>query len=346
MSRIIDLRSDTVTQPSRAMREAMANATVGDDVLDGDPTVRTLELRVAELLGKEAGLFFPTGSMANVAAVWLHTSPGTEMLVDADSHILRGEMAAAAALCGVQPRAVRATPLFDADALREAILPPSIDDPELSLVCMENTHNSAGGQVLPLDAMRGIANVARDVGVAVHLDGARLWNASAATGMSLSDFASCADTVMVSFSKALGAPVGAALVGTKAHMVRAHRIRKRLGGGMRQSGVIAACGLYGLEHNLARITEDHVAARDFAAIVDGAGGARVVPPETNIVMIDLPSRSASEVVTRAHEVGVRVLEWTPTRIRAVMHLDVSISEVRYAAQRLAEVLDASEPSGR
>lgn len=338
----LDIRSDTVTTPSRAMREAMANAAVGDDVLDGDPTVRQLELHVAELLGKERALFFPSGSMANVTAIALHTTPGTEILVDADAHILEGEIAAAAGICGVQVLPVRgATAVFTAADLRATIRTPSIHSPEPSLVCIENTHNGAGGVITPLAEMRAVADVAREHHLPVHLDGARLWNASAASGTSLRAFAAVVDTVMVSFSKGLGAPVGAALAGTAQQMERAHRIRKRLGGGMRQSGIIAAGALYALQHNLGRLVEDHAAAREFAALVDGAGGARVVPPDTNIIMVDLPEPRAFEMVARAEEQGVRLTAWHQSRIRAVTHLDAPVVAVREAGRILRALLEGA-----
>lgn len=336
----LDLRSDTVTQPTRAMRLAMADAEVGDDVLDGDPTVRRLERRVAELLGKEAALFFPTGTMANQAAIWVHTEPGTEILIDADAHIVHWEIAGAAALCGVQARQVRGTaPVYDAADLRAAIRPVSIHSAEPSLVCIENTHNGAGGVVTGLAGMRAIQQVAREHRLPVHVDGARLWNAAAATGASLAELAACADTVMVSFSKGLGAPVGAALAGPADLIVRAHRVRKRLGGGMRQSGILAAAALHGLDAHLGRLPDDHAAARLLAGIVDGIGGARVVPPDTNIVMIDLPVAAADQVVTRAAELGVRVSSWTPSRVRAVTHLDAPAERVEEGARALARALE-------
>jgi threonine aldolase len=336
---VIDLRSDTVTRPSSAMREAMANAEVGDDVLDRDPTTLMLEQRTAALLGKERALFFPTGSMANQAAIWLHGAPGSEIVVDGHSHIMLGEMAGAAGLAGVQMRTVDAAAAgYTAAELRAFIRPVTIDDPERSLVCVENTHNGGGGAVIPVEELRAIQEVAREHALPVHLDGARLWNASAASGTSLSAFASTADTVMVSFSKGLGAPVGAALAGTTRQMERAHRIRKRLGGGMRQSGIIAAGALYGLEHNLARLADDHAAAKAFASIVDGAGGARVVPPDTNIVMIDLPFATADVMVERVAARGVLLLPWLPNRVRAVTHLDAPLALVRRAAEIVREEL--------
>ncbi len=220
------------------MRQAMANADVGDDVLDGDPTVSRLEARVAELLGKEAGLFFPTGSMANMTGLAVHAALGSEALLDEDAHIIHGEMAGAAGLLGVQVRLVRVgkgRTVMNADDLRRAIRAPSKHDPAISVICLENTHNGAGGKVTTLGDMRAMREVAREHGIPVHMDGARLWNASAATGTSLADFGSTADTVMLSFSKALGCPVGAILVGDAPAMKRAHAVRKRFGGGMRQS---------------------------------------------------------------------------------------------------------------
>lgn len=341
---MIDLRSDTVTRPSPAMRAAMANAEVGDDVLDGDPTVRRLESTVAEMLGKDAALFFPSGTMANQAAVWVQTQPGTEILIDADAHIVHWEIAGAAALCGVQIRPVRgASPVMTAHDLESAIRPPSSGAAEPSLVCAENTHNGAGGAVMRLDALRAIREVAARAGVPLHLDGARLWNAAAAAGVTLAEFAACADTIMVSFSKGLGAPVGAMLVGDRDAIARAHRVRKRFGGGMRQSGILAAAALYALDHNLARLTDDHEAAQRIAGATQGIGGASVVAPDTNIVMIDLPSPRAEEVVARAGELGVRISSWHARRIRAVTHLDVSAEEAEQAGAVIARALAETLP---
>ena len=339
----IDLRSDTVTRPTPAMRRAMAEAEVGDDVLDGDPTVRRLEARVAEMLGKEAGLFFPTGTMANQAAVWLLSAPGTEIFVDTNAHIVHYEHAGAAALAGVQVRLVPSHgAVMDAVSLRQMIRPPSPHVPDASLVCVENTHNGAGGRITPLTELRAIRDVARENGLPVHLDGARLWNAAVASGTSLADFAACADTAMVSFSKGLGAPVGAALVGSREHIRRSWMIRKRLGGGMRQSGVLAAAALHGLDHHLARMPEDHARARQLADSVDGVAGARVVSPDTNIVMIDLRAGiSAFEIVREAATRDVLLTPWSPTRIRAVTHLDVDDAAVRRAGDVIRELLEAA-----
>ena len=337
---VVDLRSDTVTKPTLAMRRAMADAEVGDDVLDGDPTVRALETRVAELLGKDRALFFPSGTMANQTGVWLLARRGTEIFLDAEAHLIHWEIAGLAALCGVQPRPVRgAGAVFDAEALRAAIRPPSPHAPQASLVCVENTHNGAGGKVTPLPALQAIRDVATQHRLPVHMDGARLWNASVATGTDLADFAACADTVMVSFSKGLGAPVGAALAGSAAAMQDAWQARKRFGGGMRQSGILAAAALHGIEHHWPRMHEDHERARDLAGAVDGVGGARVVAPDTNIVMIDLPAGlAAPDVVARCAEHGVKVTAWNASRVRAVTHLDVDRAAVRRAGEVLAGAL--------
>lgn len=341
---LIDLRSDTVTRPTAAMRHAMAHAEVGDDVLDGDPTVGRLEARVAELLGKDAGLFFPTGSMANLTGVATLSTWGSEVLLDANAHLIHGEMAAMAPLCGVQIRPVPPDParlVMAADDLRRAMRAPSKHDAVISLVCLENTHNGAGGVVTPLAELQALRAVAEEFCLPVHMDGARLWNASVASGTSLAEFAACADTVMLSFSKGLGCPVGAILVGDSGTIHRAYAIRKRFGGGMRQSGVLAAAALHALDAHMDRLGDDHENARALARSIDGAGGAKVVFPDTNIVMIDLPDGVAGErVVAHAKACGVLVSEWSPTRLRAVTHLDADADAVARASEILSAALDA------
>lgn len=336
---MIDLRSDTVTRPSPAMRRAMAEAEVGDDVLDGDPTVRRLEETVARQLGKAQGLFFPTGTMANQAALWLLGERGTEVYCHEDSHIVNWELAGTAGLIGLQPRLVRGAPVLEPDALRAMLRPASPHAPRASLVCAENTHNGAGGMVTPLAKLQEIRGVAADAGLPLHLDGARLWNAHVATGTSLADFAACADSVMLSFSKGLGAPVGAVLVGSAQVMAKAWETRKRFGGGMRQSGILAAAALHGLEHNLPRMHEDHRRARQFAEGLATIADLSVVKPDSNIVMVDLPPRlDAVRVTARAREAGVLVSPWNARRIRAVLHLDVDDAACATAVARLQEVL--------
>lgn len=339
----IDLRSDTVTKPTVAMRRAMAEAEVGDDVLDGDPTVGRLEARVAELLGKDRGMFFPSGTMANQTAVWLQAERGTEVLLDADAHLVHWEHAGLAALVGVQPRpvgAVKGRLVMGAATLAAAVRPHSIHAPRATLVCVENTHNGAGGVVTPLDELRAMREVARAHALPMHMDGARLWNAAAATGTPIDQLAGCVDTVMVSFSKGLGAPVGAVLAGPAAVMDGAWTVRKRMGGGMRQSGILAAAALHALDHHRDRLSDDHARARALAAAVAGAGDCTVVAPDTNILMIDLPRPVAPVVAARAAAQGVFVSTWSATRLRAVTHLDVDDGAIRRAGEVLAEALEA------
>ena len=337
----IDLRSDTVTRPTAAMRQAIAAAHVGDDHLDGDPTTRALEARVAELLGKEAGLFFPTGTMANQAAVLIHSQPGNELLLDADSHIVNLTGGGVAAFAGVQMRFIApAGRTVSAADIKRTVRPPSKYSPRASLVLVENTHNTGGGAVTPLSDLQDIGETTRELGIPLHLDGARLWNVETASGVPVAQYASCADTVMVSFSKGLGAPVGAALAGSARAMEDAWHARKRLGGALRQSGIIAAGALFGLEHHRARLSEDHANARRFAAALEGIDGVRIIAPDTNIVMIDLTAPlTAPEIARRAEAAGLRIAVWSPTRLRVVTHLDASTEDVDSAATILRGVLE-------
>lgn len=323
------------------MLAAIVEAELGDDWLDGDPTTRRLEERVAELLGKEDALFFPSGTMANQTAIWVLAERGTEIYADITSHIVDRESVGAAGVGGVQIRTVTGEgPMMDAPALEAAIRPKSPFRPRPSLVCIENTHNTAGGLVTPEAGVRAISDVARRHGCNVFLDGARLWNAAVASNTAPRDFAVHADLVMVSFSKGLGAPAGAVLAGTDDLIMQADEHRHRLGGVMRQSGILTAGALYGLEHNMSRLGEDHAKAASFAAIVDRAIAAAVIPPETNIVMVDLaPGLNAHDVVRRAAEEGVKLQPWTRTRVRAVMHLDVSVDDAERAAQVVLHALD-------
>jgi threonine aldolase len=338
---VIDLRSDTVTRPTPAMRRAMAEAEVGDDVLDGDPTVLALQERVAAMLGKERALFVPTGTMGNACGLWVHGRHGTEAYAHDDSHIVNWEIAGLSGLRGLQPRMVRGAPVMTLETLQAAVRPASKHAPTASVVCFENTHNGAGGMVTPLVQLRAMADYARTtLKLPIHLDGARLWNAHIATGTPLAEFAACADTVMVSFSKGLGAPLGACVAGSAAHMDEAFMARKRLGGGMRQSGIVAAAALHGLKHHLARLADDHANAKRLATIVaDAVPDVQVVPPDTNIVMIDLPARiNAATVTARAKELGVLVSQWHASRVRVVLHLDASAEQVERAGKALEEAL--------
>ena len=338
---MIDLRSDTVTRPTPAMRDAIAAAEVGDDALGDDPTVRRLEERVAELLGKERALLFPSGIMANETALVVLGRPGTEAVVEATCHLVDWEEAAAAAWAGMQLRGVATDDgVLTAEHVRAAIRPASPYQPRTSLVCIENTHNAAGGKVMPLETMRAVRDVARGRGLPVHLDGARLWNASAATGVSVADYAGTADTVMVTLSKGLGCPVGSMLAGSRDVMEEAWRVRRRMGGSMRQAGILAAAGLYALDHHLDRLEEDHRRAALLAELAGEIDGVRTIPPETNIVMMDLlhPDLDAPTVVAGMAEQGVAVTAFAARRLRAVTHMDVDDDGIRAAAGALERVL--------
>lgn len=337
----IDLRSDTVTRPSPAMRRAMADAEVGDDVLDGDPTTRRLEERVAELLGTEDALFFPSGTQANQTGIALVTEPGTELVLEANAHLVHSEVAGVAALSGVQIRPIT-TPdgLLTPELVRGVIRAPSPHVPRTTALAIENTHNTAGGRVLNAAAVDALVRVARESRMAVHLDGARLWNAAVAVGVPPARLTQGADTVMVSISKGLGCPVGSCLGFKKSMRARAWEIRKRLGGGMRQSGILAAAGLYALDQNLSRIGEDHANARRFAELLSGNPAVRPSVPESNIVMVDLlRERDTPESVSpRLAQAGVRLAPWGPRRLRAVTHLDVTRADVERAARIILDTL--------
>ncbi len=337
---IVDLRSDTVTRPSPGMRRAIAEAEVGDDVLGDDPTVKVLQERLAELLGKEAALFFPSGTQANQVGILLNTQPGSEAICEANAHIFHYEFAGAAAWSGVQLRPVpTADGVLTAELAQPCIRAASPHLMRTSAVCAENTHNMAGGVVMPLEALRGLRELADEHGLSLHLDGARLWNGSAATGRAPAEFAALADTVMVCFSKGLGAPIGSALAGTGEAMARAHEWRKRLGGGMRQVGILAAAALYALEYNLLRVADDHARAKRLADSVDALEGFRVIAPETNIIMIDIerddlaPEDAAGFLAGR----GVWILPMGPRRLRAVTHLDVEDAGIERACAAFAEL---------
>jgi len=323
------------------MRQAMAEAEVGDDVLDQDPTTRRLERRVAELLGQDDALFFPSGTQANQTAVALLTRPGTELLLEANAHLVHYELGGVAANWGVQIRPI-ASPdgLLSGELLGAALRPASPHVPRAGAVAVENTHNAAGGRVMPPAVMDGIIAVAQDAGLRVHLDGARLWNGAAALGVPPSRLARGAATVMVSLSKGLGCPVGSCLAFAAAQRPLAWEIRKRLGGGMRQSGILAAAGLYALDHNLQRITDDHANARLLAEQLGPCPAVRAAVPETNILMIDLvrPGDSAATVLPTLAEAGVLLVPFGPVRLRAVTHLDVSRSDVARAADVIRSVL--------
>ena len=319
----------------------MADAEVGDDVYGDDPTVLALQARVARLLGKEAALFTPSGTMANQLALRSQTQPGDEILLDRLSHTLNNESGAAAALSGVQLSTVDSPPGgFGADDMRALRRPVHFAYPLTRLVEMENTHNGRGGEIFRLERMREVAAWARTEGLRVHLDGARLWNAHVATGVPLADYAACADTVSVCFSKGLGAPVGSALAGDAATMGRAHRFRKMLGGGMRQAGILAAGALYAIDHNLPRLAEDHQKARVLERAVERCSRLRLAyPVETNILIIEVVEKgdTPAAVVQALDREGVKASVWTERTLRFVTHLDASLADVERAAEILRRI---------
>ncbi len=322
----------------------MADAVVDDDVLGKDPTADRLERRVAELLGKDAALFFPSGTQANQAAVILHTHPGTEAVCEAESHVFHYEYADAAWLAGVQLHPVTsARGSLTARDVAAAIRPGDRHHPLTTLLCVENTHNLHGGAVVPLPAMQAIRALSRETSLPVHLDGARLWNAATAAGVALSDFASCADTVTVCISKGLGCPIGSLLAGSSTLIADAWSVRKRLGGGMRQVGILAAAGLWALDHNLDRLGEDHERARRLARETDSIDGLRADVPDTNIVMIHLENDGLNEetVAAELEELGVQLLPAGPGTLRAVTHLDVDDEGIERCLEALSRVAAAS-----
>lgn len=343
-SDIIDLRSDTVTRPGAEMRRAMAEAEVGDDVFGEDPTVNALQARVAEILGKEAGLFVPSGSMANQIAIAVHTHHGDEILVGRDAHSWLFESGATAALAGVQPCIVGTDGRFTADEVRAAFKPDNHHHAPTSLVMLENTHNMGGGLVWEQAEVRAVLGATRDLGLATHLDGARLWNVVAKTGTSAKELADGFDTVSVCLSKGLGAPIGSVLVGSRGQIHRAHRIRKMMGGGMRQAGILAAAGLYALDHNRDRLVEDHENATYLAGAIDGIAGFRVdlAGVHTNIVMVEVAAEhgDASRIEERARQRGLLFVSLGSRRFRLVTHMDVDRGACERAVAILTESISA------
>ena len=339
---MIDLRSDTVTKPTEQMRAAILAAPVGDDVYAEDPTVNELEQRVAGLLGHEAGLFCVSGSMCNMLGVRLLVEPGQEVVCDVQAHIARAEMGAHAALQGVTMRTYPSTRGKVQLAELAKIISPSAGPYLVSTaaVAVENTHNFGGGTIQPFEELLAVGELCREHGIGYHLDGARLWNAHVATGVALEAYGRLFDTVSVCFSKGLGAPVGSVLVGTAENIARARIMRKRLGGGWRQAGVLAAACLYALDHHIQRLADDHAAARAFAEAVASHVPAAVDPElvETNVVVINTGNTRAAPIAAAAAERGVRISALGPYLIRVVTHLDVTVADCESAGQLLGKLL--------
>jgi len=347
---LVDLRSDTITQPTPAMRDVIARAPVGDDVYGEDPTVNALEAAVAALLGKEAAVFMPSGTMTNQIALRCHTEPGDEILLESQAHIYNYEGGGPAALSGATCRLIPGVRgIFTAADLERALRPESVYFPRTKLVCLENTHNRGGGSIYPLPHIRAIARCCHERGLKLHLDGARLWNACVATGISEAEYAAPFDTASVCFSKGLGAPVGSALAGSREAIARARRFRKMFGGGMRQAGTIAAGALYALEHHRERLQEDHLNAKLLAEGLHRLDGVDVdlAAVQTNIVKFRVPSLPAWELAADCAEKGVRVLAIGADSFRAVTHLMVSREQVLRAPSLIAAAIadfDASRSS--
>jgi threonine aldolase len=332
--RPIDLRSDTVTRPSAAMREAMARAEVGDDVYGEDPTVNRLQELAAARLGVEAALFVPSGTMGNQACLRVLARPGDVVLAGENAHLLVYEQNAAAALSGLHVKTIGQGGLFDGADVRRSVTPDESHYAATRVVALENTHNRAGGRVFPLELAKDVAQAAREKDLSVHLDGARLFNAEVATGTPASAWAQLADTVTFCLSKGLGAPVGSLVCGTRARVKELHRARKLLGGGMRQAGILAAAGIFALEHHVERLADDHENARRLADGLARLGFEIDPPPETNMVCFAVRDTRAFLAATRARQLLVNPQEG---RFRAVTHLDVSRADVDEALGRIEEV---------
>jgi len=331
---VIDLRSDTVTQPTKGMRKAMSNAVVGDDVLGDDPTVIELQNQVASLLGKEDGLFVPSGTMSNIVATRTHTSPGDEIITEYKSHIYKYEGGAFAALSGCSIALVPGkNGLMDPEDVSNAIRKSegSLSHyPNGSLVCVENTAQGGGGTVYSQESLDEICKIAKGKDCKLHLDGARLFHAATASGTSLSRIVRDFDTISICLSKGLGAPVGSVLVGTKKTLAQAHRWRKMFGGGMRQAGIIAAAGIYALENNVDRLHEDHRRARQFAEALEGmpSFSVNLETVQSNIVFIGVGKGNTKRVIAELSKNGVEILETDDSTIRAVFHLDITDEDLQ------------------
>ena len=338
MSRIVDLRSDTVTRPVPDMRRAIAEAEVGDDVFGDDPTVNLLQERVASLFGTEAALFVPSGTMSNHVALAAITQPGDEVIMDRFAHIFNNEVAAAATLSGLQLNPIDGIAgVITADQIEPLIRPGSLHQPATRVIALENTHNAAGGRVFPLEEMQRVKRLAESHDVKVHLDGARLGNAVVASGVSFADYVKCADTVSMCFSKGLGAPVGSIVGGDEATIGRARRKRKQFGGGMRQAGILAAAALYALDNHIDRLGEDHANAKRLGEVIDGARGLKLVfPVETNIVIFQVLDGLATmeAFINKLKHHNILVSQSGTSRVRMVTHLDVNAEDIEYVAQTI------------
>ena len=339
----IDLRSDTITKPSKAMREYMMQAEVGDDVFAEDPTVNRLQEKVAELLGKEAALFVPSGTQANQICINANTQPGQEVIVDYNAHIFNYESGAGGMLSGIQLHPILGKNGFPSvDQVKEVIRPFDDHYPQTGLICLENTHNRAGGTIFPIEQIMQISDLANEHNLRLHLDGARLWNATVETGIALSEYAKYFNSVSLCFSKGLGAPIGSIIVGTKDFIKKAHSYRKAYGGGMRQVGIIAAACEFALENNLNKLKIDHNNAKKLAETLHSLPNIEIDlnSVQTNLIIFDVDKmgKTASEVCLLLEKNGILSLPFGPTKIRFVTHIDVSEQDVDLAIDVLKKVL--------
>lgn len=342
MNRLIDLRSDTVSRPGPEMRRAMYDAEVGDDVFGDDPTVNRLEELAAGVAGKQAALFVPSGTMANLIALLTHTRPGDEIILGDESHIFNYEVGGSARIAHVQAHALpnNADGALDGAQVAAAVRGANIHAPVDSLLCLENTHNRCGGAALPVAVMDALAGVAHGAGMRVHLDGARLFNAQVALGQPASRIARDCDSVSFCLSKGLGCPVGSMLCGTTEFVEQARRHRKMLGGGMRQVGVLAAAGLYAIEHNIARLAEDHANARTLADGLRQFDAFVPNTPQTNIVVAEVVRGSLAAWLAAFQEEGLLAVAFGPTRMRMVTHINVSPADIGEALTRIGRAVSA------
>lgn len=340
--KIIDLRSDTVTKPSKEMREYMMKAEVGDDVYGEDPTVNKLQEMVASLLGKEAALFVPSGTMGNQLCIKSHTDPWDEVICDKDAHIYNYESGSIAGLSHVQVMPVNGkNGIFTAEQVEEVIRPEAYYLPKTKLVCVENTHNRGGGSIFPIDEIKRIKEVVDRYNLKFHLDGARLWNASVATGIPLNEYAKYFDSVSVCLSKGLGAPVGSVIAGSREFIKIAHRYRKAWGGGMRQAGILAAAGIFAIENNFKRLADDHRRAKYFAGEISKISRIKIEPDtvQTNIVLFEVEGLNALEVCQKVKDLsktGTSLLLSVGKKylVRAVTHLDINDDDIEEAIRIL------------
>ena len=343
MNVFADLRSDTVTRPSAGMWDAMRSAPVGDDVLGDDPTVQALEALACQLTGKEAAVFMPSGTMANQVALAAHTKPGDSILVEDDAHILYYECGGPAVFNGLMVRSMQGKHgIVTAEEVEKRFLHGSLHTPGTTLVCLENTHNRAGGSVMSLEGHTQVKKVCDDLGVKIHLDGARLFNAATALDCDVSQIAGTVESVTFCLSKGLGAPVGSVLCGPDGLVQKARVWRKRFGGGMRQSGLLAAAGIYALQNNVAGLKGDHHRAKRFAGGLEGVPGLRPLTPETNIVMVDTtePAERLADFISQA---GVGTFAVGPNRLRFVFHLDVGDEATERAIEVVRQTVTAGSP---